>query len=382
MGLWRTAIIAGLLLAAPLVGAQAAWAQDGAHKPDAATATGPAPTAEPLRIALVIGNSDYNLDGRTDTPAEVSTAAGYANDLRNPVTDASDMAEALTRLHFKVTPLLNGTREQMELTLAKFGAEVAKAGPNDIVVVYYSGHGIQIDGVNFLIPVGAKIPTDQDLSGMPPESARTVISSYTVSLDDVFAQLRKPGAHGLNLIILDACRDNPWESRLYGGGKGTFNGQAGLAQARTTLARTLIAFATSPGQQASDGKGRHSPYTDALLTWMEAPDLDVLHMLNRVGLDVDRMTGQTPWMNNAPVAEICLAGCAEHSNESHKAAPALNQVADAHEGEADTAFRDALQKFTVEDLQAYVKKYPGGANAETARNVIVKLQGLEPSNKH
>jgi uncharacterized caspase-like protein len=367
MGLWRCALILALVLAAPI-----ARADPVAQKLAAAN-------AEPQRIALVIGNADYNQDGRTDTPPEVSDAAGYVSDLANPVNDANSMRDALTRLHFKVTYLANGNREQMELALANFGAEVARTGPNDIVVIYYSGHGMQVDGVNYLIPVGAKIPMGQDLSGMPPESARTVIANYTVSMDDIFAQLRRPAEHGLNLIILDACRDNPWETRLYGG-RGS-NIQAGLAQAQTALPRTLIAFATSPGHLASDGKGQHSPYTAALLTWIEAPDMDVLHMLNRVGLDVDKMTGQTPWMNNAPVAEICLAGCSDGASQSRSAVARLNASVDAgHDQGDESAFREAVSKATVEDLQAYVASHPGSPNAAAANSLIIVLRA-KPTNK-
>ena len=375
MGLWRYAFIAALLLAAPM-----------ARADPLAQAASASANDQPVRVALVIGNADYNLDGKLDTPQAVSQAGGFAVDLPNTLNDASDMSEALERLNFKVTKVTNATLSDMNFALAKFGSEVKQAGPNAIVVVYYSGHGIEVDGETYLIPAGAKLPMNQDLTNMDPDGKRLVIQGYAEPLVNVFNQLRVPGASGMNLIILDACRDNPWESLLYGAQKG-INAQTNLPAASTSLPRTVVAFATSPGAEAADGKGRHSPYTETLLAWIEYPNMSVLDMLDQVGTDVSKMTGQTPWLNLSSISRICLAGCSEHAVQSRAAAPKPAQATPVSESEPvhdsadDSDFKAALDKATPDDLMAYMMKHPESAHVPTALRLIKAMKGAPANNQ-
>ncbi|HWE46918.1 MAG TPA: caspase family protein [Caulobacteraceae bacterium] len=375
MGLWRCAFIAALLLAAPM-----------ARAAPLAQAAVQAANDEPARLALVIGNADYNLDGKLDTPESVSQQGGYAVDLPNTVNDAADMKDSLERLHFKVTEVTNASLSDMNFALAKFGADVKAAGPNTIVVVYYSGHGIEVGGETYLIPAGAKLPMNQDLSAMDAEGQKLVIQGYAEPLGNIFQQLRVPGQSGMNLIILDACRDNPWEALLYGAHKG-IDGRTNLPAASTSLPRTVIAFATSPGAEASDGKGRHSPYTETLLAWIESPNMSVLDMLDQVGTDVGKMTGQTPWLNLSSISRICLAGCSDHAVQSRaviaqktvQTAPAVASEP-AHDATDDSDFKAALDKATAEDLMAYAIAHPDSANTKTALRLIKAMKNAAPTN--
>ena len=378
MGLWRYAFIAALLLTAPLARADP-LAQ--------AASAAPPGGQEPVRLALIIGNADYNLDGSLTTPESVSRQGGYAVDLPNTLNDASDMADALERLHFKVTRVKDADLPHMNFALATFGSAVKQAGPNAIVVVYYSGHGIEVGGETYLIPAGAKLPLDQDLTVMDPKGQKLVLQTYAEPLDNVFDQLMKPGPTGMNLIILDACRDDPWESILYGTRKGV-DAPVNLTGPSTALPRTVIAFATSPGAEAADGKGRHSPYTETLLTWLEAPNMSVLDMLNQVGNDVGNMTGQTPWMNNSAIPRICLAGCSEHAVQSRalpvkqvQTTPVSESAPEpAHDAADETDFKAALDKATPDDLLAYMEKHPESAHVPTALRLLKAMKGAPTNN--
>lgn len=265
---------------------------------------------QPDRLALVIANSDYNMDGNTDTPPAFSALQGYVTDLRNPRHDGENMTQELRQLGFDVTYVQDANRERMGVALAMFGAKIDAAPTNAVVIIYYAGHAIQVAGRNYLIPVGARIPADQDMSRLPEARAASFIGSYTISTDDIFDQLRIPEAGGLNLVIIDACRNNPWEDRIYGRNRGM--GTRGMAQGAPQLSRTLVAYSTASGAVAADGgeePGANSPYTAALLRWLSVPGHNILQMLNNVGRDVLAQTGQIPWVNNAPIDEICLAGC-------------------------------------------------------------------------
>lgn len=297
----------------------------------------------PSRLALVISNSDYDLNGQITTSSAVSTAQGYLIDLPNPRNDGAAMRRALLDLGFEVTVLTNANRESLTTALALFGARIAGAPSDAVVVIYYSGHAIQVNGANFLLPSAARIPRNQDLAVLPPQQAETMIRAYSVPLNDIFAQLRSPSAGGLNLVIMDSCRDNPWESRI----NGRFRSVAsrGLAEQVPRLRRTLVAYSTSPGDVASDGEaGANSPYTRALLQWIRRPGFTVLQMLNNVGRDVVGATGQIPWMNNAPVEDICLAGCGRSQVGNANSRPGAS-VGDANLMQLNSA-RAALASFS------------------------------------
>ncbi|WP_271672071.1 caspase family protein [Bradyrhizobium sp. CCBAU 51627] len=203
------------------------------------------------RVALVIGNGAY-----MTVPA-----------LPNPTRDAADVARALERLDFKVTQVTNGTAVDMRKAIVEFGRA---AEGSMMAVVFYAGHGMEAGGENWLIPTDAELRSDTD------------VESEAVSLRSVNLQVSK--ARQLGLIILDACRNNPFEAKM----RRSLASRAvarGLAPTEPTD-NVLIAYAARDGTTASDGDGRNSPFTTALLRHIETPGLEISFLFRRVRDDV------------------------------------------------------------------------------------------------
>jgi hypothetical protein len=225
------------------------------------------PAAAEKRIALVVGNSAYQNVSR----------------LENPKNDAGLIAETLGRLGFTLV----GGGAQVDLDKPNFDAVIQRFGNQlvgaDVALFYYAGHGIQIRGTNYLVPVTAN-PTRE-----------TDVDFQMVDVALVLRQMEGAGTK-LNLVILDACRNNPF------GGRGLRASEGGLAQIRAPEG-TLLSYATQPGNVALDGDDGHSPYTRALVETMQKPGLDVLQAFNQVGLIVKRATGssQQPWVSSSPI---------------------------------------------------------------------------------
>lgn len=219
----------------------------------------PAPLPPPLKVhALVIGNGAY---------------AGAR--LSNPRNDASAIADRFKRFGFNVTLVLDSNRQQMVRALAQFSEAARDA---DVGIVFYAGHGLQVGGINYLLPV------DLDLSGNQPVS----VALEAVSLDSVL-QEHLPGK--TRLVFLDACRDNPLAQSM-GGSRG---GSRGLARIQTALG-TLISYATRDGGTAADGDSGNSPYTAGLLANLDATE-DIALVLRKVRQHVLTNTRgkQEPW---------------------------------------------------------------------------------------
>ena len=208
------------------------------------------------RVALVIGNSNY----------------AHVPILPNPRNDASDIGAALERLGFAVTRLENVDRNSLWQGLQEFkrAASVSK-----VAAVFYAGHGIEVDQRNFLVPVDARLASDQD------------VEFETVPLDLVMRAL--DGASELRLVILDACRDNPFAAKMQRSGATRSIGR-GLARLEPSE-QTLIAYSAEAGTVASDGEGRNSPYTTALLRHIEEPGLELDLMFRHVRDSVLSSTG-------------------------------------------------------------------------------------------
>lgn len=209
------------------------------------------------RTALVIGNSAYS-----------------SGPLKNPVNDAADMAAALQKLGFKVILKKNANLEKMEEAIEDFGNRLKKGGAG---LFYYAGHGIQVYGSNYLIPVGAKIDKESDVKYRAVDAGRIL---------DEMANAN----NGLNIVILDACRDNPFSRSFRSSNRG-------LNIISTAPRGTFITYSTSPGNVAADGKGRNSPYTESLLKHMATPDLPIEHVFKKVRQELNTKTNgkQIPW---------------------------------------------------------------------------------------
>ena len=228
------------------------------------------------KAALVIGNGAYR-----------SVTA-----LVNPPNDAADMAASLGRIGYKVTLVKDGDLAAMNDGVRAFLHDADHA---DSVVIFYSGHGVQVKGRNYLIPVSAKISDELDLD------------TQALSLDKLL-DLVDGASPRVKIVILDSCRDNPLTRTLVRGA-----GTRGLARVDLDAAEargTLIAFSTAPGSVAQDGTGRNSPFTQALLAHMATPGLDIRQMFGQVRADVDQATqgAQTPWVNEAIIGSFAMAG--------------------------------------------------------------------------
>ena len=186
------------------------------------------------RVALVIGNASY----------------AHAPALANPLNDAADVGAALGRLGFEVTRLENADRSSLWSGLQEFALA---ASASEVAVVFYAGHGIEVDQRNFLVPVDARLASDQE------------VEFEAVPLELVSRAVER--ASGLRLVVLDACRENPFASRMQRAGATRSIGR-GLARAEPP-GDTLVAYAAKEGTVAADGDGRNSPYSEALLAHLE-----------------------------------------------------------------------------------------------------------------
>lgn len=215
------------------------------------------------KIALVVGNSAYR-----DSP------------LRNPVPDANLIEKTLTSLGFEVIKHLDVTQNALKRAIRDFGDKLELAGKDSIGLFYYSGHGIQTNGINYLIPVNAEIQRESDVG------IEAVPASDVLSVMD-YARNR------LNIVILDACRNNPF-ARSYR------SANRGLARMNAPQG-TLVAYATAPGQVAQDGDGNNSPYTSALTRMMQRPNLVIEQMFKSVRRNVMAATHnrQIPWESSS-----------------------------------------------------------------------------------
>jgi hypothetical protein len=211
--------------------------------------------AKESRLALIIGNSSYQ-----------------SGPLKNPVNDATDMAAMLKKLGFTVILKKNANLEEMEGAIEDFGNRLKRGG---VGLFYYAGHGLQVGGVNYLVPIGAKINKESDVKYKTFDAGRII---------DEMANAN----NGLNIVILDACRDNPF-SRSFR------NATRGLAIISNAPSGTFISYSTGANQVARDGEGRNSPYTKALLENIDRPGLSINDVFMKVRSRVKKESGQIPW---------------------------------------------------------------------------------------
>jgi hypothetical protein len=234
-----------------------------------------APAHAEKRVALVIGNGAYQASSR----------------LGNPVNDAADMAAVLARVGFEV---LSGTDADFEAMRRLMRDFAVRSGGADAALLFFAGHGLQVDGENYLLPVTARL------------QRRTDLRFEAVSLNEMLQLMDESGAR-IKIAIVDACRDNPLARSFNRSTRSSVG--SGLATPQVTARGTLIAFATSPGDVAADGSGRNSPFTAALLRHLPEPGIEVNEMFTRVRATVDQTTGgeQLPWLNTSLVGQFYFA---------------------------------------------------------------------------
>ncbi len=309
----RRFVIVGLVLAAGLLALGPAAAQERG--------------APERRLALVIGNSSYKVGA-----------------LKNPANDARDMARALRGLGFEVIERQNLTRESFAAAVREFGDRLRGAS---VGLFYFAGHGLQVRGRNFLVPVDADIAREDEVP----------YRSFEVNeVLDKMDSARTP----VNLVVLDACRNNPFARSFK-------TSSVGLAQ-MDAPAGTLIAFATAPGSVAQDGEaGGNGLYTGALLKHISAPGVAVEQMFKRVRVDVvaSSKSAQVPWESSSLSRDFSFAHGAALA-----AAPAASPAASFAPSELalELAFWDAVKDSrNPADYRAYLEQYPQGRFAALAR---------------
>jgi len=219
------------------------------------------------RLALVIGESAY----RAVTP------------LPNPANDAKAISQLLNDSGFEVTTAADLSQREMNTEVGDFAAKIAAKGPDTVALVFYAGHGLQIDGENYLVPVDADPKREAD------------VPLQAVRLNDVLNTLNSVPSK-MRILLLDACRNNPFPAISGSAGHGL-----AMVDTKTGAPGTFLSYSTSPGAEAEDGNGADSPYTTALLSAAREPGLPIEEALKRVRVAVNRETSgrQTPWESSS-----------------------------------------------------------------------------------
>lgn len=296
------------------------------------------------RVALVVGNGAYR----------------YASELPNPPNDAALMGRTLAGLGFDVIQVIDGDQRALLDALTQFGRAAQNA---DIALVFYAGHGVQVGGRNWLLPVDVHVEASTDLPGQ------------AVRAEDLLEIMDASGAR-LKLVFLDACRNNPLPRSLT---RGTTRG---LARLDAGTAGTMIAFATAPGDVASDGTGANSPFTTALARYIRQPGLEVRQMMGKVREAVYDETGkrQLPWVNEALIGEFYFAGLPQTAatppvTTPPGTTPTATAPAAADGDPSASAFALAERVGTVAAYDAFLSRYSDGFYADIARAARQKLVG-------
>lgn len=296
------------------------------------------PAPDGSRVALIIGNSEYSAVGR----------------LGNPVNDAEAVGEAFLRLGFDVTIATDLDYASMRRALQDFEVKVATA---EYAVVFYAGHGIEINGTNYLIPVDAQLKRD------------THVFDETIPLERVLTSVEQASA--FRLVILDACRDNPFADQMELTGA-TRAISRGLVRYEPTPS-SILAYAAREGTTADDGAGEHSPYTTALLQRLETPGMEVGFLFRHVRDDVMAATGgvQEPVFFNTLGSDPVYLAAAEAQLPERQ----IGRADETDQGNIVVAYEAARAIDTVEAWQSFLRYYPTGLYPDLARAALNKLRG-------
>lgn len=217
------------------------------------------------RVALVIGNKSYRV-----------------SPLQNAANDANDLAELLKQKNFEVTTIIDGTRLEMRNAVRDLAQNIAAGA---IGLFYYSGHGIQVDDDNFLVPVDANYEYKEEV----PEMCLSVSS---------ILRFMETSNNRLNILILDACRNSPFKSFSRSGEKGMLRVEAPTG--------SIVAYSTAPGKTASDGNTRNGLYTSKLMKYMNVPGMKIEDIFKQVRIEVSKESNQKqiPWESNALMGDF------------------------------------------------------------------------------
>jgi len=286
----------------------------------------PAPTAlqgPEQRVALVIGNSNYQ----------------NAPQLQNPDNDAESMAKFLNSAGFEVVAATDLTQNDMLRVVQDFSAKVSARGPNTVAMVYYAGHGVQLAGENYLVPVDAKV------------SSQTELVNNSVRLVDVMSTLETIPSR-MRIVILDACRNNPFPNVNDAG--------RGLAIVDAPNG-SIVGYSTAPGAEALDGSGGHSPYTQAFLNVAREPNVPIEQLFKRVRLEVNQTTSgaQIPWESSSLTSDFTFFGdTAVAANRAPVNAPVVQMASNLPSRSTRQAYDYVVSEARPEYYQEFIEMYP------------------------
>lgn len=302
--------------------------------------------AAETRLALVIGNGAYTHAGR----------------LPNPPGDAKLMAKALRQVGFTVTELIDAEATAMKRAMLDFGRTLRNS--DAVGLFYYAGHGLQVNGYNYLVPVNANVADE------------TEVGIETVSLTELLATMERP-KKGVNIVILDACRNNPFARSFR-------SGQQGLARVDAPTG-SFVAYATAPGSVAADGSGANSPYTQALAASMRRQGVPIEQVFKDVRRAVLADSGgrQVPWDSSSLTGDFYFSGQGAAIATAKPAPPPSVQPPAPTAAVDDRALELALWnevkgKSNPALLLSFLQQFPRGTFAAAAKSRLADLQRPPP----
>jgi hypothetical protein len=334
MQLFRHTLFGAYLVAGFLAGLLVAGPADA----QSAAGTSLALTGPEQRIALVIGNSKYQ----------------NTVQLANPGNDTRAVAQLLNSAGFEVISATDLSHNQMIQAVQEFSGKVAGGGPNTVAMVYYAGHGVQLAGENYLIPVDAKVSSEPDLV------------NGSLRLVDVMATLETIPSR-VRIVILDACRNNPFPS-LNDAGRGLAIVDAPKG--------SIVAYSTAPGTEALDGAGEHSPFTAAFLRLANEKNLPIEQLFKRIRLDVGSSTDgqQTPWESSSLTSDFYFFGdTAVAANRAPTQTKMAYAASDLPSRSSRQAYEYVLAENSVENYQEFIRIYPRDPLSDRIRILLGNL---------
>ena len=296
------------------------------------------PASASQRLALIIGNAEYN--SKTMLP------------LKNPANDAVLISESLKEAGFTTELILNADLRKMKRAVRDFAAELEKSEKGSIAAIYYSGHGFEAGGRNYLAPLNADLRDEVDAE------------FEALSVDWILSTIE--AAHeGANIVIFDACRNTALK-------RSAGNATGGFTLLNSTPRGSYISFATAPGSTASDGDNLNSPYTAAIAREILVPGATLETVFKRVRRQVVEVTDgeQVPWDHSSLTTNIVLvpAGGDENQTDASAATPSNNAI------QLELQFwNDVKDSNDVSQIQAYLDRFPNGAFSELAKS---RLAGI------
>ena len=327
-----------LMLGASLLGSLLTFVHTGtafAEAANAAIGDGVRSLPTEKRVALVIGNANYQT----------------APSLANPGNDARSVAQLLNTAGFEVTAATDLTRSDMVKAVDGFISRVADRGPNAVAMIYYAGHGVQLEGENYLLPIDARISKLSDLDG---NSLRLVDLMGT--LETITSRMR--------IVVLDACRNNPFpEVDDSGRGLAIVDAPSG----------SIVGYSTAPGMVAHDGDGNHSPYTSAFLNIARQPNLPIEQLFKRVRLEVNNATGgkQTPWESSSLNSDFYFFGdTAMAATRAPDRSPVIQIASDLPSRSMRQAYDYVLSEGSPEYYEEFIRMYPSEPLSDRIRVLL------------